>query len=110
KLYFAPRAADAIAVYDMATGAWEKIAFESTVRETGQELKFAEVKRYKQFLFFIPLFYPAIIRYDLETGKLEYLNKWIEQLEPYIFDKAETWFGQSLQEGSQLLLPACNAN
>jgi hypothetical protein len=110
KLIFAPSAANAIAVYDMETGAWEKIAFELSVRETGQKLKFAEVKQYKQYLFFIPFFYPAIIRYDLDTGKLEYLNKWIKQLEPYIFDKAEVWFVHCIQEGSQLLLPACNAN
>ncbi|MFC4303424.1 hypothetical protein [Cohnella boryungensis] len=114
KLIFAPSAANAIAVYDMATGAWEKIALELSAREMRQqyrsEAKFAEVKRYKQSLFFIPYFYPAIIRYDLDTRKVEYINKWIKQLEPYIVDKTDVWFAQSIQEGSRLLLPACNAN
>lgn len=114
KLIFAPSAANTIAVYDMAKGAWENIAFELPVREIRQQYssvaKFAEVKRYKQKLFLIPYFYPAIIRYDLDTGKIEYINKWIKQLEPYIVDKADVWFAHSIQEGSQLLLPACNAN
>ncbi|MBB6732243.1 hypothetical protein [Cohnella zeiphila] len=114
KLFFAPSAADAVAIYDIEAGTWEKIAFELSVQEAGQlffpEYKFGDIKRYKNWLFFIPLSYPAIIRYDLDTGKIEYINKWIKQLEPYIFDKAEVWFAQSVQEGSQLLLPACNAN
>ncbi|WP_217596224.1 hypothetical protein [Cohnella sp. GbtcB17] len=115
KLFFAPGAADKIAVYDIEAGTWDKVAFESSsVRETERmhhpESKFADVIRYNQYLFFIPTYYPAIIRYDLLTGKVEHFNKWIEQLETHILDIEDVWFVHSAQEGSELLLPACNAN
>lgn len=114
KLIFAPASADEIAVYDTATETWEKIAFELTVPESDQlyfpEVKFVEVKRHEQYLYFIPCSYPAIVRYDLATGKIDYFNEWIKQLQPHIIDKSEGWFTHGMQEGPLLLLPACNAN
>ncbi|MFC5528949.1 hypothetical protein [Cohnella yongneupensis] len=114
KLFLAPAAANEIASYDTVTGEWEKIPFELNVPASDNlyfpVYKFSGIKRHKQWLFIIPSTYPAIIRYNLETGELDYVTDWVIPLEKYKRDPVGMWFSDCLQEGASLLLSACNAS
>ncbi|MCL2218300.1 MAG: glycosyltransferase [Chitinispirillia bacterium] len=84
KLYYSPRRANEIAVYDMKSGVFEKIGFtEPEVEDKNgyyAKPKFTAAIKYKTHIFFIGCAYPAIMRLDTESGALDYFTDWVEPL------------------------------
>ncbi|QKS47935.1 hypothetical protein HUB94_26935 (plasmid) [Paenibacillus cellulosilyticus] len=81
KLYFAPYLAEQMAAYDI-----EHQSFEHTALGTAPRLNwlhprekgfFQSVFRYEHYLFLIPITYPAIIRYNLNTGERDDITDWV---------------------------------
>ena len=62
---------------------------------------------YGKYLYLIPRMYPGIIKYDIETEKLEILDGWIEELERFCLPeyRKEPYFIWAVkQEGNMLYM------
>ncbi|MBM7566467.1 hypothetical protein [Paenibacillus sacheonensis] len=94
KLYFAPYYADYIGIYDKVKHAFGKLEFHHKERlkwlRSGENEFFNRVVHYQQYLFFVPHMYPAIIRYDTESGELTYCSDWVNHVE-YAAKKSPHW-------------------
>lgn len=78
KLYFIPRSADHIAIYDIGRDIWDSIGIEEAdIKKNGlpynteQKFSFAEI--YKKQIYLFPSHYPAIGILNIETGEIRYL-------------------------------------
>lgn len=111
KLYFAPLSANEIAVYDLSTQSFSKIAFKNpTVRLYNPAIKFYSTVPYKNWLFFVGFSYPAIMRYDVMTGALEYFSDWVEPLNRLADKISGCYFKDICVTGSDIIMPALCAN
>lgn len=81
-LVLAPFMAEEIAIYDIGRGSFRKIALKKYDSENMEE-KFADMVCYGKYIFLIPTCYPAVVRLDMETLELTYLEECIEMLEGY---------------------------
>lgn len=77
-LIFAPRSADQIAVYDLNKKEFIKICLPEIKRIYRKDFKFTLVTVYEHNAFFLPMEYPAILKLDLETMKLDVAVEWHE--------------------------------
>lgn len=114
KLFFAPESAEEIAEYDISNHNFKKITFDlNPVKERvayNPGDKFCSAVSYRHWIFFIPASYPAIVRYDCITGKLDYFKDWIEPLNRLIIDPHEIYFNQACVSGSCIVMASYNAN
>lgn len=72
KLIFAPENAKEISIYDMDKKEFEKIK----IKDENCDYKFLMTVKYKNYIFFIPSKYPAIIRLNLDTNEISYIDNW----------------------------------
>ncbi|MDR2133398.1 MAG: hypothetical protein LBP30_08705, partial [Clostridiales Family XIII bacterium] len=89
RLIFAPGSAKEIAEYDKRTGEFRKIPLPpppATHKKTHEKglhtpyFAFVASVRYQSGIFFIPGSFPAIVRYDADTGAFDCFEDWIEPL------------------------------
>ncbi len=98
KLYFAPRSAGGIGVYDVETGSFERIEVPAPVQTDGlargyeEKTKFARIIHAEGFLYFLPASYPGILIYDTLKKTLEIRNDWLKPLNEMIFDPKLSYF------------------
>ena len=114
KLYFTPMRADEIAVYDIASGRFEKISFaepKNCIKKNdyNPRVSFCAAAAYGKYIFFIGHGYPAIMRLDTESGGLDYFTDWVEPLDK-ISDGDGYYFYHACVSGNKIFLPAINAN
>jgi hypothetical protein len=95
KLIFAPGTAEEIAEYDKRAGTFRKIPLyphpdahkkthEKSLRTPYYHF-IAAVQR-RNLSFFIPLLFPAIVRYDADTGAIDCFDDWLEPLSAFLDD------------------------
>lgn len=81
-VYFAPFRANNIAVYHANTGDFSTILIPEPIFSVTNlpnfKRKFSKIIPFGYFLFLIPFSYPAIIRYDTLSGRMEQFTDWIE--------------------------------
>lgn len=104
KLVFAPRYADDIMIYGLKTGEVNRIGIDaSKINEFGSV--FTDVRIFGRHAFFFPGRYKAILRVDLETYEMKYIEDWVHEIgglpEPskVIFSKVR------MADGNVCLLP-----
>ena len=114
KLFFAPGSANEIAEYDIKTGLFKKINFAKPKIQTHTDYwinKFIIAIQYKTWIFFIGCLYPAIIRYDINSGRIDYFSDWVESLSKFVNDPDDGYFVQKpCINGSVFAVAASNAN
>jgi len=76
KLYFAPRGNNKISVFDIEKG-FEQISFKD---DNKFNLKFQNVFSFKNFVYFIPYEFPAIMRLNINTNEIEYFSEWVDSV------------------------------
>jgi len=85
KLYFAPFNADHIGIYDKSKHVFEKLPLQHKEKlswlRADSNGYFIKVLQYKQYLFFVAYTYPAIVRYDTESGEMIYCSGWLSHVE-----------------------------
>jgi hypothetical protein len=78
KLYFAPNLANEIFAFDIDKKKFEQINFENESKINIKN-KFRNAICFKNFIYFIPSKFPAIMRLNTDTGKIEYFSKWVDE-------------------------------
>lgn len=115
KLYFAPLSAKEIAKYDPEQGSFEKISLREPQGNIKSKywpgFKFSTAVQYKNYVFFVPCSYPAIVRLDTSTDQLDYFSDWLDELERLTTDFNDVYFWhKAVVIGSSLITAACNSN
>jgi len=77
KLYFAPFLSDKISIFDMAQKRFEQIDFRNDSNVTN---KFNKVISFKNFIYFFPQEFPAIMRLNTDTNEIEYFSEWVSEV------------------------------
>jgi hypothetical protein len=90
KLYFAPFFKnDKISVFDTVRKSFEQINFKDNCK---YERKFKAVVSFKNFVYFIPQEFPAIMRFNTDTKEIEYFSEWIREFSKlHIFILQDAW-------------------
>ncbi len=99
KLYFAPfYKNDKISVFDMDKKCFEQISFKDDCK---YDRKFRNVICFKNFIYFIPQEFPAIMRLNTNTEEIKYFSEWLSDVSKLPISK--------LQEGWEniIFLESC---
>jgi hypothetical protein len=80
-LYFAPSRAGAIALYDCASGLFERIELPAANMPDEKLSKFTKIIEACGRLFFIPAFFPGILELDPATRELVMIDGWLKLFE-----------------------------
>jgi hypothetical protein len=114
KLYFAPGFAHEIAEYNHECNTFRKISITDTmgkmVIQDFPGSKFNEAVLYKTCLFFVGFSYPAIIKMDMITGRLDFFSDWFEPLNKLISNHDGYYFKSVCVVGSCITAAALSAN
>ncbi|MBD8497953.1 hypothetical protein [Paenibacillus arenosi] len=104
KIILTPHLANEIAVFDLHSLSFKK---ETIKKYNGNDpVKFTKAILYKNYVFMTPYMYPAIIRYDIETGELKYYTDWYDSLHPYISDRNKPLFVNGVYSRNNLMMLA----
>jgi len=77
KLYFAPFLSDKISVFDMTKNTFEQVDFRNDSNATN---KFNKIISFKNFVYFIPAEFQAIMRLNTDTSEIEYFSEWVNEV------------------------------
>ena len=113
KLFFAPLEADAIGVYDPAEGRFSRIEIAEPRQKASVKynplFKFSFAAAYKEWVFFFPNTYPAILRYNVQTGELDYCCDCIGMLDMYANCESALYFRNGHVSGSEVTMYCVSA-
>jgi hypothetical protein len=118
KLYLAPLYAGDIAIYDLERHT-RRLApiradnadnIDSFRRPPDNPANFINAHIMGNCIFFTPLSFGAIVRYNTDTGDVDYFNDYVDELDSLSFDKNSFWFGGSCVAGDSIYLPSICAN
>lgn len=114
KIYFAPYSYNKIAVYDMEKRSIKTIDFDYPIGEYSppycSDANFADVVAYKNWLFFIPGAYPAIIRLDVNSEELTYISDWVSEAEDYMKGNQRLHWTKAITIGNKLYAGGMRSN
>lgn len=112
KLYFAPCDARDMAVYDIATGEFEKVNLKLEIKcgVKPDFHKFRSAIAYGSKIFCIPGGYSAIVSYDTDTGEIAAYPFWDGLLEKLTFSSEAFRFIEATVFENRLILPSAEAN
>jgi len=89
KLYFAPNfKSSKIAFFDMVQNKFEYIDFKDDCK---YDCKFKAPINFRNFVYFIPNGYPAVMRLNIETNGIEYFSDWYNEVSKLCNPLHETW-------------------
>jgi hypothetical protein len=108
KFYLAPLYADEMFVYDTKTGSTHEIRIHNLPSALFCA-KFLHVVNHGKYLFFIPIMFDAIVRFNTGTGESEYYSDWLVPLRKMSVHNRPGYFGKYLVRNNKLMLPAINA-
>jgi hypothetical protein len=113
KLFFAPMSAGKIAVYDIKTGAYERIELVAPDADGNKHFdskcKFTDAVTVGNKVFLIPSTYPAIAVIDSIADSVVYVTDWLEGIEKIRNENAWFFFGNE-RLGNKLFISVCCAN
>lgn len=99
KLYLIPFDAEAIAVFDMETMSFEKIA----LRYPGNG-KFIKAHLYHNCIYMVPFSYPCLARLDCSSHKVEYDKRILEEMKGLQKEEGGFSYNGSVLIGNQLYM------
>ncbi|MDR1539168.1 MAG: hypothetical protein LBU32_14455 [Clostridiales bacterium] len=108
RLYSAPFWADKIMEYDIEAASANMISFPPF--SSGSAKSFSGAIAKGGGIYFIPYYYPAIMRLDPQTRQLSFFSDWLEPLKKLSSDANDAYFLYPLDFGDSFLLAACGAN
>jgi len=76
KLYFVPLLSDKISVFDMTKNIFEQVDFRNDCNITR---KFQSIICFKDFIYFIPFGFPAIMKLNVNTNEIKYFSEWVSE-------------------------------
>jgi len=89
KLYFAPNYKNSkITFFDMDNNKFEHISFKDDCK---YDNKFRGLVSFKNFVYFLPNEYPAIMRLNSETNEIEYFSDWYNEASKLYKPMLEAW-------------------
>jgi len=107
KLYFAPfYKSDKISVFNVDKKCFEQIPFKDDCK---CDWKFYKIVCFKNFIYFIPQEFPAIMRLNTNTNKIEYFSDWLDDVSKLPISKLqEEWeniiFGDSCVANEEIAI------
>lgn len=109
KLYFTPLAANDICIFDMESGEFEKVKlrddFSGLINtKYRKDMKFSFSAVYRDYIFFFPFSYPAIVRYSTKTGKIDYIEDCIKDFDEKAVLKDAYFFRKGVTLNSTVYL------
>jgi hypothetical protein len=114
KLYFTPYLKnDKICIFDIAQKKFEEISFRDNCECNG---KFQNAISFKNFIYFIPSEFSAIMRLNANTNEIGYFSEWIDEVSKLQVSKVqvEHWkniiFLDSCAIGSEIAMVIHKAN
>jgi len=113
-LYLTPFDANTINIYNLERGTFKKVDLQSldylpnTKFQKGAKFSFSVV--YKDFIYFFPYCYPAIVRYSCHTGELDYFVDWIIDINTHDKLNGTRFFTDGVVDGSVVTLFCFYAN
>lgn len=103
RIYLVPKESEFMLIYDIVSEQWIKVFID--VPDTGYIYKaiqkFSAAVPYKEYLYLFPCFYPAIVRYHLITGAVEYLYESMEVLNGSPAQESKGICDQVITEGAK---------
>lgn len=111
KLILSPRNEKKILIYDMKKKSFKEILFDISKFEN-EEIRnlFAGVVIEGDMAYFLPGRYSSIIKLNLVTYELTYLDGWYSYAEPIISDTSKVLFTNVCQTGTDIYLPFWQGN
>ncbi len=101
KLYFAPYFKnDKISIFDMDKKCFEYIDFKDDCK---YDVKFRNVVCFKDFIYFIPNQFPAIMRLNTNTKEVEYFSNWLGDVSKLPISKLQKGWENILFWGSHVV-------
>lgn len=117
-LIFPPRAGNTIALYNLNTEEVKSISIERN--KNGGKVAYRPMAHFLRTIsignqvYFIPLTYPAIMKLNVQTLELEYLDQWLPLLEEKIKKERSPllnfYFSDALVKGTKAYLPCSCTN
>lgn len=108
KLYIAPLFANNILVYHIKENKLIEISLEIAYyykkRKESISAKFSNIYRSGKYLYFVPIQYKAIVRFDIGTNTLKYYSELVDQLKKYHSNRDLSWFGGSCKWNNKIYL------
>jgi hypothetical protein len=109
KLYFAPLTADAIAVYNIASGEFSRIELNDVDSKKYSNYyeyyKFIDALTIADSVYFIPATYPAIVVVDTLKREITYIDGWVDKIEK-LRNSNGLWFGRGDIEVERIIYAA----
>lgn len=103
-IYFPPSTACEIAACSTADNIFEKIPYKKTVKSKKIVFDFIAAVSYGSFVYFIPKFYPAIVRLDTKTKKIDYYDDWLKYFGSFPDVYSNQYFTNYAIEGSTIFM------
>lgn len=88
KLYFAPRSAKKIAVYDLETCGFSAVCFDEKFCENSS-VKFYSIAVDNDILYFFPYGYSAVLAYYISSNSITYLTDWVNPIKQSKYYKSQ---------------------
>jgi len=92
-LYFISSVAGEFVEYNIQTDTMSLIKYEHTECNKNDIGDFSQIVGYGKYLFFIPHFYDAIMRFNTETKECIFFNDWFKSLSKLTTDEKQPFFG-----------------
>jgi len=77
KLYFAPFLSKEISIFDMDRNIFERMDFRNDCSDTH---KFFRIISFKNFVYFIPFKFQAIMKLNTDTNEIKYFSEWVGEV------------------------------
>ena len=111
KLYISPRTARDILIYDIHSKELDRIQLDTKLIGADANNLFSSSFLYKNYVYFIPGRYPAIVRLNTENMQMEYITGWYKEIKPYLDGSNRVIFNKGYQiEDNKLYLPFWQGN
>lgn len=106
KVYIAPRCSDKLLIYDTENKNLQIIALEiDSIKEEGLYNLFSSIYVDENEVFLFPGRYPAIVKYNVLTDAIEYIDDWYNADRTLWHNKQLVIFGSASVKGSEVYLP-----
>ena len=109
-LIFPPFLAEEIATLSLMDNVFDKIQYKDEKASTEVKKDFIGAVADKNFIFFLPYMFNAIVRMDIKTKELSFYSDWLMPLEKVIGSMQYAYFSPPATVNRSIWLPALEGN
>lgn len=111
KLYLSPKNDKRILIYNLETKTFDEVTLDDRYIPGNECINLLSgIVEYKGWLYFFPGRYQAIVKLNILTQQVLYINGWIEELKSTIIDERKVLFASLCRIDSEILLPFWQGN